>query len=117
MPGSDVVITGAALVSPLGLTREATFAAVLEGRCGIGALSAIECALPDGRDGGEAPPLDDDFEPALPREARYLRKVIADALVDAGIAGKSAYPTDRCGLMIGTTLHGMRAAGQFLRDG
>ena len=33
--------------------------------------------------------------------------------IDAGVT----YPPSRCGVMLGTTLHGMRAAGQFLRSG
>ncbi len=116
MPASGVVITGAGIVSPLGLDREKTFAAVLEGRCGITRLTAIDCELPEDRDGGEAPALPDDFEPNLPREARYLRKAILDALGESGLRADGRIAGKRCGIIIGTTLHGMRAAGEFLRS-
>ena len=112
---SNIVITGAAIVSPLGLTREATFSAVLAGRCGIGRLTAIECELPDGRDGGEAPLLAAGYLPGKPREVRYLRKAIDDALNDAGLSETNPYRPQRRALMLGTTLHGMRAAGEYLR--
>src|SRR5205823_5886705 len=69
-------------------------------------------------DGGQAPNLPGDDEPGTPREVRYLRHALRDALADAGFAeGKLPYPPERCGLIIGTTLHGMRAGGQFLRTG
>src|SRR5687768_1661932 len=105
------------MVTPRGLTRHATWAAVLRGRCGAGPLSAMEQPLPPGRDGGQAPDLPGEPEPGTPREVRYLRHALADALADAGLGGKLPYLAERCGLMIGTTLHGMRAGGQFLRTG
>lgn len=112
---APVVITGAGLVTSLGLTRHSTWQAVLAGRCGMGTMPAMECSLPPDRDGGQAPDLPADFEPAKPREVRYLRRAILDALQDAGIAAALPYPSHRCGLMLGTTLHGMRSAGEFLR--
>src|SRR5688572_21265840 len=120
MPQHDarnhVVISGAGMVTPLGLTRHETWANVVGGRCGCGPLSAMEQPLPPGRDGGQAPDLPGEPESHTPREVRYLRKALLDALEDAGFAdGKLPYPPERCGLMIGTTLHGMRAGGQFLR--
>ena len=110
-------MTGAGLVSPLGLTREATWQAVLRGRCGMGPLTAMESPLPAGADGGQAPDLPSDFEPGLTREARYLRFAIDQALADAGIESNLPYPPAGCGLLLGTTLHGMRSGGQFLRTG
>ena len=111
-----IVISGAGMVTPLGLTRRQTWDAVLRGQCGCGAMSAMEQPLAAGRDGGQAPDLPGQTEPGTPREVRYLRKALHDAIADAGFAdGKLPYPPERCGLMIGTTLHGMRAGGQFLR--
>jgi 3-oxoacyl-[acyl-carrier-protein] synthase II len=108
------------MVTPLGVTRHETWRGVLGGRCGAGPMSAMEQPLPAGRDGGQAPDLPGG-EPGpaagTPREVRYLRRALADALADAGFAdGRPPYPPERCGLMIGTTLHGMRAGGQFLRS-
>jgi 3-oxoacyl-[acyl-carrier-protein] synthase II len=114
---SNIVITGAGMVTPLGLTRHETWGAVLRGACGCGPLSAMEQPLPAGKDGGQAPELPGEPEPGTPREVRYLRKALHDALADAGLEpGKLPYAAERCGLMIGTTLHGMRAGGQFLRS-
>jgi 3-oxoacyl-(acyl-carrier-protein) synthase len=114
-PTEDIVITGAAMITPLGLTRHATWNAVKRGQCGIGAMSAMEQPLPDGRDGGQAPNLPGDTDAASPREVRYLRQTFKDALSDAGIDPKALpYPSHRCGILLGTTLHGMRAGGQFL---
>ena len=111
----QVLITGAGLISPLGLTREQTWEAVRQGRCGMGRLSAMECPLPEGAEGGQAPPLECDFAPDLPRETRYLRRALLDALRDAGLEQEIPYPRARCGIVLGTTLHGMRCAGRFLR--
>jgi 3-oxoacyl-[acyl-carrier-protein] synthase II len=113
----QVVITGAGLVTPLGLSRDATWQKVLQGQCGIGPMSAMESALPSGADGGQAPDLPADFEPGLPRESRYLRWAIRDALRDAGVSDQLPYAPDRCGIILGTTLHGMRAGGKFFRSG
>ncbi|HZK82243.1 MAG TPA: beta-ketoacyl-[acyl-carrier-protein] synthase family protein, partial [Humisphaera sp.] len=52
-----------------------------------------------------------------PREVRYLRHAIDEALRHAGIEPGLTYPGHRVGIMLGTTLHGMRAAGKFLRSG
>jgi 3-oxoacyl-[acyl-carrier-protein] synthase II len=85
----------------------------------MGPLTDLEQPLPAGRDGGQAPSLPPDFCPDLPREARYLRWAILAALSDAGLAQGPLglpYSPERCGIVLGTTLHGMRSAGKFLRD-
>jgi 3-oxoacyl-[acyl-carrier-protein] synthase II len=117
-PADPVVITGAGMVTCLGLDRHATWAAVRQGRSGMGSLSAMEQPLAAGKDGGQAPDLPPDESPGEPREVRYLRRAIVDALRDAGIS-RASLPVDpaRAGLMLGTTLHGMRAGGAHLRTG
>ena len=112
----DIVITGAGLITPLGLSREQTWRAVLRRECGTGPLPAMESVLPAGANGGQAPDLPVDFAPDLPRESRYLRHAILEAMQDAGIADKPPCDPGRCGVVLGTTLHGMRSAGQFLRS-
>jgi 3-oxoacyl-[acyl-carrier-protein] synthase II len=114
---SQVVITGAGLVTPLGLSREQTWRAVLDMRCGMGPMPAIESRLPPGADGGQAPDLPGTSFSHLPRETGYLRYTILQALVDAGIESKLPCSNDRCGIILGTTLHGMRRAGELLRSG
>jgi 3-oxoacyl-[acyl-carrier-protein] synthase II len=114
-----IVISGAGMITCLGADRETTWRAVLDGRCGMGPLTAIEQPLPEGRDGGQAVDIpEDDGDRGKPREVRYLRRAIRDALADAGIADPASipYPPERCGVLFGTTLHGMRAGGDFLRS-
>jgi len=112
----NIAITGAGLVTALGLSREATWQSILQGRCGIGPLTAVESMLPQGRDGGQAPDLPADFASQLPREARYLKLAIDEALHSAGVNVSLPYPARRCGCVLGTTLHGMRAAGRFFHN-
>jgi 3-oxoacyl-[acyl-carrier-protein] synthase II len=114
---SQVVITGAGLVTPLGLSREQTWRAVLDMRCGMGPMPAMESRLPPGADGGQAPDLPGTSFSHLPRETGYLRYALLQALVDAGIESKLPCSNDRCGIILGTTLHGMRRAGELLRSG
>ena len=112
----QVVITGAGLVTCLGLSVEQTWEAVCQGRCGIAPMSALEQSVA-GAEGGQAPELPAEFHPRLPREVRYLKWAIAEALRNAGGRDSIRYSRDRCGVLLGTTLHGMRSAGQFLRSG
>src|SRR2546421_11177 len=58
-----ILITGASLATCLGLSRETTWRAIRDGRCGIGAMSAIEQSLPPGKDGGQALDLPHDSDP------------------------------------------------------
>ena len=107
---SEVVIVAVAAVTPLGVTAEATWRAVLVGRDALGPMPALEQPTPGGKGGYQA--VDLPADPSLTREARYLRRAITDAL-----AGLSPVPAERCGVVMGTTLHGMRSGGAFLRDG
>lgn len=123
------MISGAALAASLGLDRSTVWQAVAQGRCGVGPLTEMEALTSATLDGGQAAPLPKDDEVHLPREVRYLRKVLRDALLDSGLTqvidGPQAaglrfnfpYPANRCGIALGTTLHGMRSGGAFLRDG
>jgi 3-oxoacyl-[acyl-carrier-protein] synthase II len=110
-----IVITGAGLVTSLGLTRAAVWEAVAAGRVGMGPLTALEQPLPPGKDGGQAMELPTDFAPGSPREVRYLRWAIGEALGEAGLTKAGSYAPERSCFLLGTTLHGMRAAGRYLR--
>ncbi|HEY8748481.1 MAG TPA: beta-ketoacyl-[acyl-carrier-protein] synthase family protein [Tepidisphaeraceae bacterium] len=114
MDQDTIVMTGAGMVTPLGLTRAQTWRAVVDGRCGIGPLTALESAFP-GAEGGQAPELPADFYPEFGREARYLRHAILEAMNEAQISASLPYPAERCGIILGTTLHGMRKGGLFFR--
>ena len=116
---NPVVITGAAIISSLGLTRQETWTNILAGKNGFTKLSALEIPLPDDKDGGQAVDLPGDYLPDQPREVRYLSRAIADALQDANPSWPTiplSYPSNRIACLLGTTLHGMRSAGQFLRS-
>lgn len=116
---AQIVMTGAGLVTCLGLGVEQTWDAVRAGRCGIGASTALQSNPNPDKGYGQAPPLPDDYFPDLPREARFLRHAIDQAVAEAGLVdddGAWAVAPDRCGLVLGTTLHGMRAAGPFFRE-
>ncbi len=114
MPRESIVITAVAAVTPLGATAEQTWRGVLAGRDALGPMPALEQPTPDGKGGYQAVDLPADFAPDLTREARYLRRAILDALADRGPV---PYPAARCGVVLGTTLHGMRSGGAFLRSG
>src|SRR5262245_47877091 len=89
----------------------------------MGPMSALESTLPQGRTGGQAPVLPVEFMPNAPREVRYLRWALDDVLRDCGLMGefqsgfrvpRSAF---RVGVVLGTTLHGIRQGGVYLRTG
>lgn len=112
-----VVITGVAATASLGADAESIWKGVLAGRCGMGPMPDMESALPPGSLGGQAVELPHGYRPDLPREARYLRWTLEHALRHAGLTVETPYaPTRRCAVL-GTTLHGMRAGGRFLRSG
>src|SRR5256885_475650 len=114
MRSSDsIVITGAAIATCLGLTREEAWKRIRAGECGMHSFTALESPLPADRLGGQALNLPADYRPDEPREIRYLSWTIADALRDAAINDRMPYQSHRCGIILGTTLHGMRAAGQY----
>lgn len=109
-----VVITGMGLCTSLGLDVRSTWDNVRAGIIGLGTMPAMESTLPEGSKGGQARELPHGYEPTLSREARYLRWVIESALREAG-ALTTATPSRRC-TILGTTLHGLRAGGRFLRS-
>ena len=115
---SNIVATGCGMATCLGLDVDTVWQAVLRGECGIGPMPALEQTPQPNKGGGQAPDLPADFAADQPREVRYLRWVIDAALRDAGLldARDADAPPLRVGVVLGTTLHGMRAAGRFLRS-
>ncbi|MGI9014414.1 MAG: beta-ketoacyl synthase N-terminal-like domain-containing protein [Phycisphaerales bacterium] len=110
-----IAITGTGLVTALGLDRETTWRAVCAGECGVRTLTGLEQALETDMEGAEAPALSSGAMSGMPREVRYLNHAITQALAEASPSGGLPYPPSRCGIILGTTLHGMRAAGRSLR--
>lgn len=107
-----IVVTGAGLACSLGLSPAEVWREVRRGRAGIGPIPAVESPLPEGSTGGQAPDLPPEYWPQLPREARYLRWAVERATADAGLTGSDP----RRAVVLGTTLHGVRAGGRFLRN-
>ncbi|MCO6437617.1 MAG: beta-ketoacyl-[acyl-carrier-protein] synthase family protein [Phycisphaerae bacterium] len=113
-----IVITGTGLVTSLGLDCESTWRNVLLGRCGIGALTAVESRLTPDKGGGQVPDEDgDETQSPSPREVRCLRRAAQEALGQAGLATSCPVAAHRCAVILGTTLHGMRNGGAYLRTG
>src|SRR5258707_154823 len=109
-----IAVPGVGRATSLGLSAAETCRGVLENRSMLGSMPALEISAPPLKGGYQAPDLPEDFAPNMPREVRYLRWTIQQALKDAGAI---SYESNRCGFVLGTTLHGMRAGGQFLRTG
>ena len=116
---APTVITGSGLASALGLTRETTWQRVQRGDSGLGPLRALEQRPRTPKGGGESPPLETEHQSdhQQPREIAYLRRALRDALHDANL-DPANLPCDpaRCGIVLGTTLHGMRAGGHMFRE-
>lgn len=120
----DIVISGAGLATSLGVGREASWASMRAGQIGLGPYTAIEDPRQADRGGGEVPGAagiyPNNLDPVEPREPAYLRFAINEALRHAGLDpnDQSSWPyaPGRCGLMLGTTLHGMTAAGKMVRQ-
>jgi 3-oxoacyl-[acyl-carrier-protein] synthase II len=125
MPPDDAapVITGMGIAASLGLDPESVWQAIISAttssppaRVGMGPIPIIEQPLPEGATGGQAADLPTNYCPSLSREPRYLRWAIEQALHAAALPSASrCYPPTRCAVILGTTLHGIRAGGRFLR--
>lgn len=120
---SGIVISGVGLATSLGVGREAAWDALRAGEIGLGPYTQIEDPEQAPRGGGEigrAPGVyPNPQDPGEPREAALLRFAINEALRHAGLdpEDQGAWPVlpSRVGLMLGTTLHGMTAAGKMVR--
>src|SRR5678815_4764270 len=87
-----IVITGAGIACALGLNKCEVWNAVMRNQGGIGPLTAIEQHDQCTRGGGQAPELPRESACDLPREVRYLRCVLREALSEAGLSDKSVPP-------------------------
>ncbi len=112
---NSIVITGVAASASLGTDAATIWRGIRSGRCGIGPMSAIESSVPAEATGGQARDLPDDYRPDLPRAARYLRWSMEQVLHDAALSIDQEYPATRCCVVLGTTLHGIRSGGRYLR--
>lgn len=109
-----IVISGVGLVTCLGASAEETWRGIVSGRRGLGPMAALETRPKQDKGGGQAPELPGEYGAGLPREVRYLRWALREALGQSrlGDAGDR-----RVACVVGTTLHGMRQGGEYLRTG
>ena len=75
-----VVVTGMGVVSPVGTSLQATWASMLAGRSGVGAITCFDAAELSCRIAGEAA----DFDPTVCQSARDARRM--DRFMQLGIA-------------------------------
>ena len=115
----DVVVTGLGAITPVGLTTQLTWDALVAGRSGIGRITAFD---PDGFPAQIAAQVKD-FDPTAagiePREARRMDRFIQfglaasiEAARDAGLLSEQANKlpsdiTERTGVYIGSGMGGL----------
>ena len=125
MNQQGIVISGVGLATSLGVGREAAWVALKSGRVGLGAYRQIEDPDQAERGGGEVGHTPDVYpnpqDLGEPREPAFLRFALNEALRHAGLDPEDQrawpVPPHRVGVMLGTTLHGMTAAGRMVRSG
>ncbi len=66
-----VVVTGLGAITPVGLTAQDTFAALAEGRCGIGPASAFDASALTSRIAGEVK----GFDPTRFMSAKHAKSI------------------------------------------
>jgi 3-oxoacyl-[acyl-carrier-protein] synthase II len=107
-----LAVTGIGMVTPLGATRDETWAGV---RSGASALRGLPAGLFPGAQGfaGELPPLAD-LAPCGERAAQYAVRAAAEAAAEAAILG--VHDPERIGCFIGSSKGGMPSLAAFAAD-
>jgi 3-oxoacyl-[acyl-carrier-protein] synthase II len=107
MRGSEVVISGVGVVSPIGVGREAFWAALLAGRSGVGRMSGLDASPLPVRVAAEVRGFDPKAFIAnrkslkvMSRDAQLGMAAAALACRDAGLAAGGVDP-DRFGIVLG----------------
>jgi 3-oxoacyl-[acyl-carrier-protein] synthase II len=109
-----VVITGIGLVTPLGLDRETSWRALLEGKSGIKPFENFDASKLRTRFGGEVKGFDVSKYLSKPEERRtdrYSQLAIAaadEAMADAGFSVPESL-TNQVGVLMGVALGGLRS--------
>lgn len=111
--GSTIVITGTGLITSLGRGREAVFREIARGKVGLGPMPALEQQPEPNLGGGQAIDIEPSDHSDEDRAITYLRAAIDDALKDAALPTETV--GERTATVLGSTLHGMRSAGKYLR--
>jgi 3-oxoacyl-[acyl-carrier-protein] synthase II len=112
MLGRRVVVTGMGAVSPLGLDVAATWAGLVEGRSGVGAISQFDAGRHASRIAGEARGFDAVAavgHKLARRTDRFVHLAIAatnEAVAQSGVKDAGWQP-DRAGVLIGSGIGGI----------
>lgn len=110
-----VVITGMGAISPLGVSRDALWEGLIEGRSGIRRITQFDASEMPCQIAGEIP----DFDPEdymdrkearrIPRSAQIALAAALQAMCDAGLASTMPEP-ERAGVIFGTSVGGIEMA-------
>ncbi|GBD11720.1 3-oxoacyl-[acyl-carrier-protein] synthase 2 [bacterium HR23] len=117
MAGVRVVVTGMGVISPLGLSVEATWQALLQGRSGVGRITAFDPAPFETQIAAEVKgfdPLTYMDKKEARRTDRFVQFALAaaqEALRQAGLNGTPPNP-ERCATIIGTGVGGILTLSQ-----
>ena len=115
--GRRVVVTGVGLITPVGLTTDATWRALLAGRSGVAAITKFDASDYAVTIAGEVSDLDStEFVSKKDRKKMdlhivYALAATADAWKMAKIEG--AYDPDRIGTIIGSGIGGLNIMQKF----
>ena len=112
-----VVVTGVGLITPVGLTTDSTWSALLEGRSGVGPITKFDAAGYAARIAGEVCGLNaTDFVhkkdlKKMDLHIVYALAATADAWAMSGVEG--AYAEERIGTLIGSGIGGLNIMQKF----
>jgi 3-oxoacyl-[acyl-carrier-protein] synthase II len=121
--GTDILVTGVGLVTPVGIARERTWAALKAGESGADTVSGFDPAERSLRS-RIACQVEDDcaghrrVDPrSMGRHQRFAMVAADEALADAGLVPSSEeWTPERVGVALGTGLGGARAQETATRD-
>ncbi|RDU62661.1 beta-ketoacyl-ACP synthase II [Helicobacter sp. MIT 14-3879] len=108
-----VVVTGIGMINSLGLTRDTSFKAIIEGKCGIKNITSFDTTDMPVKIAGEI----DNFDPANVMDAREIKKAdrfiqlalqsSKEAMEDSGILDFKDIDFDRFGTSSGSGIGGL----------
>lgn len=108
-----VVVTGVGMINSLGLTRDSSFKAIVEGKCGIKKISSFDTTDMSVSIAGEIV----DFDPASIMDAREIKKAdrfiqlalksSKEAMEDSGLLNDDTINYERFGISSGSGIGGL----------
>lgn len=108
-----VVVTGIGMINSLGLTRDSSFKAIVEGKCGIKKISSFDTTDMSVSIAGEIV----DFDPASIMDAREIKKAdrfiqlalksSKEAMEDSGLLNDDTINYERFGISSGSGIGGL----------